>query len=305
MAVQQPEANWSDKYRENDSDSPEEAARKRKLWRRNAGLSQAWQDEQLSVQDITSEEDLAEALERMGVFNVKEEGQAGFRRIMQRGLGYQQNLQRGAEDYYNNLWSREGLQRQANGVWKDVRPDGSIVYRDSQGWETDAGGKRSGRNYIGSLYNVGRGAYGGATSGTNMQGYRPSGPDMSGNVPQLPGGPVPPNPIPPSPENPTPPLPPDQTPDNPQLPGFPVGPTSFGSTSFGVPAPPSGIPNPTIPASPNSVYYPSPGAPGTRSRNGSNSIPIPQLPGLLGRMREYQSWWGESLCKGGALLDRP
>lgn len=271
MAVQQPEANWSDKYRENEGDSPAEAARKRKLWRKNAALNQAWQDEQLSVQDITTEEQLAEALNRMGTFNAKEEGQSGFRRVMSRGLGYQRNLQDQAKDYYGNLWNREGLEQIRPGIWKDVRPNGSIVYRDSQGWVVDANGKRTGQNYIGSLYNAGTTASGGPTY--SLPGYNPA--------------PKPPDPTPgqtplPDPTRPLPPkLPPGGLENPPEreaptfgAPSLPGGytPKSFGSTGIGTP----GIPQPNIP----STLYPSPGLPGTRTRNGVNSVPNATLPGM-------------------------
>lgn len=278
MAVQRPEAGWEDKYRWEEGDADWQT--KKKLWRKNAALNQAFQDEQLSVQNIDSEEGLAEALNRMGVYNVKEEGQAGFRRIMGRGLGYQQNLQKGAEDYYSNLWNREGLEKQGN-VWKDVRPNGSVVYRDSQGWETDASGKRTGQNYIGSLYRGGALGSGGSGGG--------GGREIAGMLPGMPNG-VPPVPEPapgtiPPPTRPLPPKDPGGRSlsfDNPNVPGLPgiPPPTMAAPTGTPVPQPnrvppniPGGIPLPTLPGTmtaPNNPQQQLPGMPSTvygRNRN--------------------------------------
>lgn len=158
MPVRGPEENWADIYRPGDEpedkSSPEWAEWRQRVrkWRENAALNGAWRDEQLGMRDdITDEASLGRALNELGIFNRKEEGQAGFRGAMQRGLGYQRNLVNQNRDYYTNLWGKEGLEAVAGrpGLWKDVRPDGSIMYRDAMGYTTDANGKRTGQHYAG------------------------------------------------------------------------------------------------------------------------------------------------------------
>lgn len=166
MPVRGPEQGWEEKYRWDEGDPNWKA--KARAYRQNAAANQAFQDEQLGIRDdITDEASLGRALNEMGIFNAKEEGQAGFRRIMSRGMGYQQNLNRQNRDYYSNLWNREGLEAQPGGIWKDVRPNGAVEYRDAMGYTVDDKGKRTGGHYIGAPYKAGFGQTGSPTySGT-------------------------------------------------------------------------------------------------------------------------------------------
>lgn len=235
-----PEDNWSDKYRENEGDSPEEAARKRKLWRRNAALNQQWQDEQLSIRDdITDEDSLGRALNEMGIYNVKEEGQAGFRRIMQRGLGYQQNLNQQNKDYYSNLWNREGLEQIRPGIWKDVRPGGQILYRDAMGYLVNEAGQRTGGHYTGTPYR--------APGGIGRGGNAPAPND--GTLTQAPGSNNWPVPVPGMPPTVPPTVPPDNPPGGGPGGGGGEDPAQAPLRGFGsVPGMPSHSPSSGIPA---------------------------------------------------------
>lgn len=245
MALPQPPSNWADTRpgEEPPYGTPEWYAWKAvaRQWRQNAAKNQAWQDEQLGIRDdIVDEASLARALDEMGIFNIKEEGKAGRARIMSRGMGYQRNLINQNRDYYSNLWNREGLRQLPNGIWEDVRPNGSILYRDSMGYLTDANGRRTGGHYIGTPYRY-SGTPGYSGGGGSSPGAPPPNPPVPPPVPPPQGGPPPGTPSPPQgPNRPTPQFPPGQGRPNPRfgspapsIPGLTDTGSAWGGVRFG------------------------------------------------------------------------
>lgn len=128
-------------------DSPEWPAWKAhaKAWRRQIGERQQWVDSMVGQ---------GYSLEDLGIRDVHEEGQAGYRRrsMGPGGLqGYYDRTRAGNAGAFANVMGEggpeNGIRMNSYGIYEDPRPDGSIQYWDSLGNKTDAQGNRTGGNY--------------------------------------------------------------------------------------------------------------------------------------------------------------
>lgn len=129
-------------------DSPEFPAWKAhaRAWRRFIGQQQSYQDMMLSM---------GYSPDDIGIQNIKEHGQAGYRRREALGGGdinnYVSMLQSQQQGRFGNVMREggesNGIRMNSYGIYEDPRPDGSIDYYDSYGAKTDAMGKRVGGSY--------------------------------------------------------------------------------------------------------------------------------------------------------------